>query len=210
MGKNNGSNFFIRRFHSLIALIPIGLFLCVHLLLNSSVFLNGNESYLQVIEFMKNAPFIEVLELVLIALPIIFHAIYGFYIVYVAKNNMLKYKYMRNWNFYFQRITAVIVTAFLLWHVITLRFLIHDPQEIITTFATMLGSPVYFVLYAIGVVSAIYHFTNGLFTFCITWGICVGTNAQKVFSRVSIGLFIVMSIFAVAILATLATMALPV
>lgn len=67
-----------------------------------------------------------------------------------------------------------------------------------------LHNPLYFVLYVIGVVSAIYHFTNGLFTFCITWGICVGDRAQKIFAGCAVGLFVVMSLWAVGILLALA------
>ena len=196
-------SFFLRRFHSLIALVPIGIFLCVHLLLNSSIFL-GSEAYLAMVNFMKNAPFIIVLELVLIAIPIIFHGIYGIYIVYLAKNNVLKYKYYRNFAFYLQRITSLIVLAFLLWHVYTLRLATHSPEGVMGVLLTTLQTPLYFVLYVVGVVAAIYHFTNGLFTFCITWGICVGDRAQKIFAICAVGLFVVMSLWAVGILLSLA------
>jgi len=206
LGLVLNGNFFIRRFHSLIALIPIGLFLCMHLLLNSSVLISGNESYLALITFMKSMPFIIVLEIVIIALPILFHAIYGIWIVYLAKNNVLKYTYYRNWNFYLQRITALIVVAFLFFHVLFLRILVHDPQEIIITFAGILSNPVYFTLYVIGVWASIYHFTNGLFTFCITWGICVGERAQKLFSWAVLAVFIVLAVLALVVLSKIATM----
>lgn len=196
-------SFFIRRFHSLIALIPIGLFICVHFLLNSSIFL-GNDAYMTMVNFMKNAPFIIVLELVLIAIPIIFHGIYGIYIVYLAKNNVLKYKYYRNWAFYLQRISSLIVLAFIIWHVYTLRISMHTPDGVFAALLGMLHNPLTFVLYVIGVIATVYHFTNGLFTFCITWGICVGDRAQKIFAICSTLLFIVISIWAVGILLALA------
>ena len=139
------------------------------------------------VNFMKHAPFVIVLELVLIAIPLIFHGLYGIYIVYLAKNNALQYKYYRNVAFYLQRITSLIMLAFLVWHVYTLRF-----------------AGVSFVLYVIGIVASIYHLTNGIFTFCITWGICVGDRAQKFFATCAILLFVVMSIWAVGILLALA------
>lgn len=105
-------NFFIRRFHSLIALIPIGVFMCLHILLNGSVLISGNESYLALITFMKTAPFIWVLEIIIIALPLLFHAIYGIWIVYLAKNNILKYTYYRNWCFYFTAALPLLLLLF--------------------------------------------------------------------------------------------------
>ncbi len=189
-------SFFLRRFHSLIAVVPLGLFIFVHFMLNSAIFL-GSDAYVTMMGFMRGFPFVQVLELLLIAIPIIFHGIYGIYIVYLAKNNVLQYKYYRNFAFYLQRITAIILVAFIIWHVYTLRFA--DAN-----LAVMLHSPLIFVLYVIGVLAAIYHFTNGLFTFCITWGICVGDRAQKIFAICATLLFIVMSLWAVAILLSLA------
>ena len=54
------------------------------------------------------------------------------------------------------------------------------------------------VLYIIGFVAAIYHFTNGLFTFCITWGIAVGPKAQDFVNKLAWGLFALMSVAGVA------------
>lgn len=195
-------DFFIRRFHSLIALVPLGLFLCFHFLLNSSVFIS-NEAYLQVINFMKNAPFIIVLELVLIAIPIIFHGIYGIYIAFLAKNNAFQYRYYRNLAFYLQRVTSIILLAFIIWHVYTVRMAVHTPEGVIGVLLAQMQNPLTLVLYVIGVVSAVFHFTNGLFTFCITWGICVGDRAQKIFALCAVALFVVMSVWAVGILLTL-------
>ena len=182
------------------------MFVCVHLLLNSSVFLSADgSSYETLIHFMKTAPFIPIMEVVLIALPIIFHGIYGIYIVYLAKNNPLKFTYYRNWAFYLQRITAIIVVLFLVWHVYTLRLSgHHEAADVMNTLVGYLQNPLLFACYIIGVVAAIYHFANGLFTFCITWGICVGDRAQKIFAVCAMLIFAALSIFAIAILVKIA------
>lgn len=196
-------NFFISRFHSLIALIPLGIFIIVHFLLNSSVFL-GAEAHGWVVNMMQNTPFIIVAELVIIAIPIIFHGIYGIYVVYMAKNNVLRYKYYRNLAFYLQRITSLIMLAFLIWHVYTLRIAPYISSEPVPGVIEILHNPLYFVFYVIGVIAAIYHFTNGLFTFCITWGICTGDRAQKIFAICAVLAFIVMSLWACGILLCMA------
>ncbi|MEG1478289.1 MAG: succinate dehydrogenase [Clostridiales bacterium] len=197
------SNFFIRRLHSFIGLIPIGLFLCVHLLLNSTA-LGGAKTYLMTISGMRGVPFIIIAELGLIALPILFHAIYGIYIVYVSKNNVLRYKYLKNWMFYLQRVTAIITTVFVLFHVFTLRVLAPDSISVIVSFTSLLQNPICFVLYCIGVIAAIYHFSNGLFTFFITWGIIQGPKIQKIFTLLTCAIFGVLSLLAVAILWSIA------
>lgn len=204
MTQSNNRNFFIRRFHSLIALIPIGIFVCVHLLINASVFMGGFDGYNTFVAVMKSESlklYITAAEIIIIALPLIFHAAYGLYIVYKAKNNALQYKYYRNWAFYLQRITAIIITIFLIWHVYTLRLSGHETsEEVIYTIAGILQNPLYMVLYIIGVVASLYHLCNGLFTFCITWGICQGEKAQKIFSICSILLFCAIAVVAIAIL----------
>lgn len=193
------SDFFIRRLHSIIGLIPIGIFLCVHLLLNSTA-LGGPLTYLNTINGMREVPFIIVAELVIIALPIIFHAIYGVYIVYLSKNNALRYNYLKNWMFYLQRITAIIVTIFVLFHVFTLRIFTTDSVDVLVTFVNMLQNPLCFVFYCIGVIASIYHFSNGLFTFFITWGIIQGPRIQNIFSALTMALFVALSILAIATL----------
>lgn len=193
------SDFFIRRLHSFIGLIPIGIFLCVHLLLNSTA-LGGPLVYLKTIDGMRGIPFIILAELAIIALPIIFHAFYGIYIVYVSKNNVLRYKYARNWMFYLQRITAIVVTFFVLFHVFTLRIFTSDSVDVIVTFVAMLQNPLCFIFYCIGVIASIYHFSNGLFTFFITWGILQGDRIQKIFTIITVLIFAALSVLALATL----------
>lgn len=193
------SDFFIRRLHSIIGLIPVGVFLCFHLLLNSTA-LWGPLTYLRTIEGMRGVPFIVLAELGIIALPMIFHAIYGFYVVYLSKNNTLRYNYLKNWMFYLQRITAVIVTIFVLFHVLTLRVFSHDSITTLATFVSMLQNPICFIFYCIGVIASVYHFSNGLFTFFITWGIIQGPRIQKFFTILTIAIFAALSILAVTTL----------
>lgn len=198
------SNFFIRRLHSLLAIIPVGIFLLFHLALNSTVFFGGAETYELTIRGMKSIPLIIVAEIVIIAIPIIFHALYGLWIVYLAQNNVLKFTYYRNWAFYLQRITAIITLIFLVFHVYALRLAVHEPADVINTFVNILQNPLYFVLYIIGVVSAIFHFANGFFTFLISWGITIGDRSQNFFNKFSIVMFVFLGVLGISILSVIA------
>ncbi len=198
------SNFFIRRLHSLVGLIPVGIFLCVHLLLNSTA-LAGPAFYAnKTIAGMRGIPFIIVAELLLIAIPIIFHAAYGIYIVYMAKNNVLRYKYARNWMFYLQRVSAIITTIFVIFHVLTLKVFTNGVADTLVTFVQMLNNPLIFVLYCICVLAAIFHFSNGLFTLLITWGIIQGPRVQKIFTGITMAIFVILSVVSIVILGTIA------
>lgn len=55
------------------------------------------------------------------------------------------------------------------------------------------SNPVYFVLYVIGVIAAVFHFSNGMWSFLVSWGITVGPRAQRVSTYVWMGVFVVMS-----------------
>lgn len=198
------SNFLIRRLHSLTGIIPIGIFLCFHLLINSGAF-GGEANYVMTIEFMRGLPLISVLEIIIIAIPILFHAIYGIYIVYVAKNNALRYNYLRNWFYTLQRVTAVVTVLFLIFHVLTLRVFSHDAVNVVSVLAGHLQNPFFFVLYCLCVMAAIFHFSNGLFTFLITWGVIQGPRVQKIALWVTIVIFVAMSIWAVSILYSIST-----
>lgn len=201
--KKKRSSFLLRRLHSLLGIVPIGIFMCVHFLINSTAFA-GSNSYYVAIGTMRSVPLIVLLELVIIAIPIIFHALYGLYIVYVAKNNVLRYKYLRNWLFTLQRVTAIVTLLFLLFHVMTLRFLAHGPGDVVLTLAAQLQNPLILVLYCLCVVAAVFHFSNGLFTFLITWGIIQGPRVQRIALVVTMVIFVAMSIWGIAILASVA------
>ena len=44
------------------------------------------------------------------------------------------------------------------------------------------------IVYLLGVFAAVFHFANGIWTFCITWGITVGESAQRISKWIFYGL----------------------
>lgn len=199
-GRLSQYNFLIRKVHSLLGIIPVGIFVIFHLLLNSSSLI-GVSNYQTVIGVMKGAGvYVNFLEIFVIAIPLLIHALYGLYIVFLSKNNAFQYSYYRNWAFYLQRITALITFVFLLWHVYALRLAVHEPSEVISTLVETLQNPMLFILYIVGVVSAIFHLANGIATFLMSWGITIGPRSQDVITVVSLALFVALSVFSIAIL----------
>ncbi|MGL6145906.1 MAG: succinate dehydrogenase, partial [Macrococcoides caseolyticum] len=109
-------SFALRRLHSLLGVIPLGVFLIQHLVINHFA-VAGPESFNKASDFMWNLPFKIALETLVIYLPILFHAIYGIFIAFTAKNNVQRYSTFRNWMFLLQRVTGVIAFIFIAVHV---------------------------------------------------------------------------------------------
>ena len=199
------TDFYIRRIHSILGIVPIGIFLCLHLTLNSSAIL-GVDAWSAVIDGMRNVPFIILGELFIIAIPILFHAIYGFYIVYLSDMPLLRYQYVKNWMFILQRVTAVITTIFVIYHVLFVRILTDSTLDVMSAMANALQTPVGFILELIGIWASIYHFTNGIFTFLVTWGVLQGDRVQKVVSFLTMLLCAALCLLALIILIRIAMM----
>jgi succinate dehydrogenase / fumarate reductase, cytochrome b subunit len=186
--------FFNRRLHSLLGVIPVGIFLTVHLTVNH--FATGGEaSFNKGADFMESLPFKLFLETFIIFLPLLYHAIYGLYIAFTSNNNVGKYGYFRNWMFLLQRVTGVITFIFLAWHVWETRIQVAlGAKPDFQMMADILSNPFMFWFYLIGTVSAIYHFANGLSTFLISWGVTVSPRSQVITTYVTMVLFIALSI----------------
>ena len=199
------TDFYIRRIHSILGIVPIGIFLCLHLTLNSSAIL-GVDAWSAVIDGMRNVPFIILGELFIIAVPILFHAIYGFYIVYLSDMPLLRYQYVKNWMFILQRVTAVITTIFVIDHVLFVRILTDSTLDVMSAMANALHTPVGFILELIGIWASIFHFTNGIFTFLVTWGVLQGDRVQKVVSFLTMLLCSALCLLALIILIRIAMM----
>lgn len=178
-----GRTFFWRKLHSLCGIIPLGLFLLEHFFTNSLVTV-GPEAFDAGVRLLHSLPYLWLWELLLIFLPLAFHGIYGAIIILQARTNAVRYRYYANWMFYLQRVTAIILVVFVFWHVVTLRFgLASAGAEInfgmMQEFVKSLVTPASFALIFLGFLAAVLHFSNGLRTFLISWGITIGSSAQR-------------------------------
>lgn len=186
--------YFNRRLHSLLGVIPVGLFLVVHLVVNH--FATGGEgSFNKAIGFMEHLPFLLFLEIFVIFLPLLYHAIYGIYIAFTAQPNVKRLGYFRNWMYLLQRITGVLTLIFVAWHVWETRiaYALGTPLNY-QMMANILSSPFMFWFYLIGILCTIFHFSNGLWSFCVSWGITVSPRSQRISTYVTLGIFVLLSI----------------
>ncbi|OEH87017.1 succinate dehydrogenase [Desulfuribacillus stibiiarsenatis] len=201
-----GNHFLLRKVHSLLGVIPLGIFLMEHFYVNSLA-LKGPETYDAMVNgFMglMTLPYFIFVELFVIIFPLLLHGIYGMYIVYHAQYNVDRYGYGRNWAFVLQRVSGVIMFVFLIWHVWHLRLshVVYGTPINFESMAAIVANPFSLGFFILGIIATAYHFANGLWGFLITWGITVGPRSQQLVAKATIVLFFVLSFVGVrAILA---------
>ncbi|SDW68686.1 succinate dehydrogenase subunit C [Marinococcus luteus] len=187
--------FAARRLHSLLGIIPIGLFLMQHFVINHFA-TRSAEAFNGAAHFMENLPFRIFLEMFLIYIPILFHGIYGLFIVFQGKANAKRFGYFRNWMYIFQRITGVFLLVFITWHVwdtwVQAQFFGADVNY--QMMADIVANPWMLAFYIVGILAATFHFSNGLWSFLVTWGITVTPKAQLAATYFTLVVFVAMSV----------------
>jgi succinate dehydrogenase / fumarate reductase cytochrome b subunit len=197
MVQMTGNSYYFRKIHSLLGVIPVGFFLIEHLLTNYEA-TRGHQAFIDQIGWLNELPLRLGLEAIGIWIPLAYHAIYGLYVAYQARNNVTNYSYFRNQMFMLQRVTGVLTFLFIVWHLLETRVQValgnvaHDALG--TTMHDIATNPVMFTLYVIGIVSATFHFSNGMWSFLVSWGITIGPRAQRISTYACMGLFVLMTV----------------
>jgi len=168
----------LRKLHSLTGVVPVGLFLLEHFFTNSFA-LFGADAFNDKVRFLTSLPYVVALEIGLIGVPLAFHAVLGVAIWWQSRSNVSSYGYFRNWMFFLQRVTGVFLVGFIAVHVVKTRLSGVAADEMFQHMQGYLSSPLWAAFYAIGVLSASFHFGNGLFTFGISWGLLPGVRSQR-------------------------------
>ncbi len=188
--------FLIRRLHSLSGLIPVGAYMVVHLLVNSTLINGPGVFQANVHKIHVLGKFLLPVEWGFIFLPIIFHAVVGVWIIRSGSPNHDHYRYAANWRYTLQRWTGVVAAAFIFFHVFHLHGWFHAewwlrnvaepfgmaqfrPYNAASTLALAMQSYVWPPFYLIGILACVYHFANGMWTMGITWGLWTSPGGQR-------------------------------
>lgn len=190
--------FTLKRLHSLSGVFPVGLFLLEHFFTNAKA-LQGPEAFDKVVAELAGLPLVVLLEAFGIWLPILFHMVVGVLIATTSQSNLGKHGYARNWQYALQRASGVILIFYIVFHTFQTRF----SGEYLNSVSAyqyvnqLLSGTGWFLFYLLGIVSACYHFGNGLFGFAIHWGLITGRKAQRVAARVGLVIFVGLAIVGV-------------
>ena len=187
--------FAIRRIHSLTGIIPLGLYMFVHLATNASL-LNGTQTFQRAV-FLIHSPgkFLPLIEWAFIFLPLLFHALIGVWIATTGRSNVTSYNFSGNRRYAFQRWTGIIALVYLFFHILHLHGWFHAdvwlklveplgfaqfrPYNAASTLVEAMGGFVWPAFYLIGMLACVYHLANGLWTAGITWGLWITPKSQQ-------------------------------
>jgi succinate dehydrogenase / fumarate reductase cytochrome b subunit len=193
-----GHSFFWRRLHSLTGIVPIGAFLIEHILVSNATAISGPAAYARQVRLLASLPLVIALEAIFIWLPILFHGLYGLWIWYGGSPNLVRYPWEGNWMYSLQRWSGMIAFAYIGWHVWHLRFAGTDihlhPEFAFGKVQMELANPWLLAFYVVGLLSASWHFSYGIWLFCAKWGIAVGTSARRKLLFACMCLFLVISV----------------
>jgi succinate dehydrogenase cytochrome b subunit len=206
-------HFLLRRMHSLTGIV-FGGYLVVHLIVNATLIQGGNV-YQNQVDKIHSLPMLPVIETLFIYLPIIYHTVYGIWITFTGQPNVTHYPYTKNWFYFFQRVSAIILVFFMLFHVLGMKGVfggnlgkaltfapLHATQSTVNHFkaAWWIG----YVVYPIGILASCYHLANGFWAAGITWGLTISKQAQRRWGVACGGLFAMT--FLCGVLALVATL----
>jgi succinate dehydrogenase / fumarate reductase cytochrome b subunit len=186
-----GNSFLLRRLQSLTGIIPIGVFLVEHFISNSEA-TKGALAYNDQVKFLTGLPFVAVLEWGFIFLPLLYHALYGFYIWYRGESNVGEYPWTGNWLYSSQRWTGMVAFFYIVYHLYYMRFSgVHlmngGYNSAFWKVQHEFQNPWAVAAYVIGITAASWHFSYGLWLFCAKWGVTVGEKARKRFGYLCLG-----------------------
>lgn len=184
--------FILRKLHSLSGVVPLGLFVVVHLWTEAQG-LWGQARYDEAVADRQKIPYLPILEVAGVLMPLAFHGLWGLYLTLQSKPNVGTYPYNRNWMYLAQRLSGVLALGFVVWHIGQYWLPKYRgqlaPAELYPTLcadlsATHGGVPLIALAYVLGVAATVFHLSNGLWGFCFSWGITVSRRAQRISATV--------------------------
>jgi len=193
--------FILRKLHQLTGIMPLGFFLLEHFYTNSKA-LNGATEFNTAVQDLQQIPYILLIEIGGIFIPLIYHAVYGIVISVEMRPNNLYYPYARNWFYTIQRLTGFILFFFITFHVLNFRFglfpglnhlsVARNPEQAFQIVAREFRMVPIFIVYVIGITATVWHLANGIWLFLVDWGIAIGERAQKIAGYACLGFGIVL------------------
>jgi succinate dehydrogenase / fumarate reductase cytochrome b subunit len=190
------------RLHSLTGIL-FGFYLLFHLVINATLVEGYREGsaatvYQVQINYIHSVPFLTLTVWLFIFMPMFFHTAYGLWLTSHAAQNVGQYPYGKNIFYLFQRITALLLVAFMVFHVLSMKGwwsanLKFSPTQATETVVAHMNVSWFigWFVYPVGIIAACYHLANGFWTAAISWGVTITAGAQRRWGWVCVGIFVV-------------------
>lgn len=168
-----------KRFHSLSGFF-LGLFFFFHLYQNALILTeDGSTHFNEAYQFWNGSFFFFFLKIIFLYIPFFYHAGFGLYSLLTTRINLTQYPTNANIRFSLQKLTGVVSLVFIFYHVVITKWIFAGEVDAIAL-EQLFDNPVVLVFYMVGILCASFYFSNGLWSFLITWGITVSKKSQKI------------------------------
>ncbi len=186
-------SFWLGKLFSLVGILPIGVYVFVHLYHNMGS-LSGEAQFNQHLIESRSFPLIVPLTVLVIWIPIVFHGLYGLFVIKKARPNLSQYRYFENLKYVLQRLSGVGLLLFIPAHIYKTRIETYFENSSLDFhhMVEALHEPLTLSVYLLGVLGVAFHLANGVWQFSIGWGVA---GSQKGMNRIlyfSLFLFIVL------------------
>lgn len=156
----------LRRLHALSGVIPLGVFVVVHLLVNATA-LVGPSRFDRVMGGLANSPIEPYVTLLFVGVPLAYHALYGITRVGRAPADAEASGYKRPRLDVLMRLSSVVLFVFVIAHTLEMR-LGRAPSNLHTKLtmdlsSTKWGVPFIAFGYLLGVAAVAFHLAYGCF-----------------------------------------------
>jgi succinate dehydrogenase / fumarate reductase cytochrome b subunit len=166
----------------------------IHLMVNATI-VQGGDIYQKQVDKIHALPFLVGVEWLLIYIPIIYHTIYCAWIIVTGQPNVGDYPYLKNVFYLMQRISAVILAAFICYHIFAMHGLFGPAFDPTRATATVIANinphwTLKYLVYPIGILAACFHTANGFWAAGVSWGLTTSSGGQRHWGRVCLLIFI--------------------
>ena len=175
----------------------MGAFLVLHVIVNASA-LRGAAAYEDMVRRLRDRPLLLLIEIVLILVPILYHGLYGLYLVATRPTGDPGDPAGRRRLARFQRATGVPVFVFLLFQMWTTRLVgvrqhDHAGVDLFHWMQALLANPWARAAYSAGLLAATAHFSAGLWLASEDWGVARTRPARVAAGVAAAGVFVALS-----------------
>ena len=180
--------FYWRRLHSLLGIIPVGLFLTQHLVVNHFA-TRGEEAFNNATSFMESLTICYFLRdfhhFLTINVPCF---LWYLYCIYSKKQpEKLWYIYVTGCSFYNALLEFFLLSSLHgMYFETRFQAAIGAKEVNFDMMAEILSNPWMLGFYIVGVIAATFHFANGIWSFLVSWGITQSPQSQQIATYVTL------------------------
>lgn len=188
----------MKRLFSFLGIMPLGIYVIVHLWHNNYSWQGEAAFNKQLIEG-RSWPFYQAITILFLYIPLLYHTFYGIFVASRARKTMVT---QLKGNYYFQmlkytlqRLSGLGLVLFIGAHLYKTKIETGMHGEI-ADYAHMregLMETITQVVYYCGILGVAYHLANGLWSALITWGITINERSQRISEVITIIFFFVIT-----------------